>query len=47
MKEKTVPVTIRITPTMREKLRALAEAERRTLSQYVYLLVEKHLGEGR
>lgn len=43
MKEKTAPVTIRLTPTIRAKIQALADAERRTLSQFVGLILERFL----
>jgi predicted transcriptional regulator len=45
MKEKTAPVTIRLTPTIKARLQALADAERRTLSQFVGLLLERFLDE--
>jgi predicted transcriptional regulator len=45
MKEKTAPVTIRLTPTVRAQLQALADAERRTLSQFVGLILERFLEE--
>lgn len=45
MREKTEPVTIRVTPTVRAKVQALADAERRTFSQFVLLLLERFLAE--
>lgn len=45
MKEKTEPVTIRLTPTIRAKVQALADAERRTFSQFVGLVLERFLDE--
>lgn len=45
MKEKTGPITVRVTPTIRNRLQALADAERRTLSQFVSLILERFLEE--
>jgi uncharacterized protein (DUF1778 family) len=45
MKEKKEPVTIRITPSMRDQLQALAEQERRTLSQFIALILEGYLAK--
>ena len=44
-KEKKEPITIRIAPSMREALQARANAERRTLSQFVALILERYLLE--
>jgi predicted transcriptional regulator len=43
MREKTEPVTIRLTPSVKGKLQALAESERRTLSQFIGLILEGFL----
>jgi uncharacterized protein (DUF1778 family) len=45
MKEKKEPITIRIAPSMRDALQAEADAERRTLSQFVALILERYLIE--
>jgi predicted transcriptional regulator len=45
MKEKTAPVTIRLTPSIKARLQVLADAERRTLSQFVGLVLERFLEE--
>jgi predicted transcriptional regulator len=44
MKEKmTETVTIKLGKSMKEQLRALAEADRRTLSSYIALVLEDFL----
>jgi predicted transcriptional regulator len=44
MKEKmTETVTIKLGKSMKEQLRALAEADRRTLSSYIALVLEDYL----
>jgi uncharacterized protein (DUF1778 family) len=45
LKEKKEPVTIRIEPSLRGKLQARADAERRTLSQFVALILERYIEE--
>jgi uncharacterized protein (DUF1778 family) len=45
IKEKKEPVTIRIEPSLREKLQSRADAERRTLSQFIALILEGYLEE--
>jgi predicted transcriptional regulator len=45
MKEKTEPVTIRLKPTIKGRLQALAESERRTLSQFIGLILEGFLAD--
>lgn len=45
IKEKKEPVTIRIEPSLREKLQSRADAERRTLSQFIALILESYLEE--
>ncbi len=45
MKEKKEPITIRIAPSMRDALQAEADAERRALSQFVALILERYLME--
>jgi uncharacterized protein (DUF1778 family) len=45
IKEKKEPVTIRIEPSLREKLQDRADAERRTLSQFIALILERYLEE--
>jgi uncharacterized protein (DUF1778 family) len=45
VKEKKEPVTIRIEPSLRAKLQSRADAERRTLSQFIALILERYLEE--
>ena len=45
IKEKKEPVTIRIEPSLRGKLQERADAERRTLSQFIALVLERYLEE--
>jgi uncharacterized protein (DUF1778 family) len=45
IKEKKEPVTIRIEPSLREQLQTRADAERRTLSQFIALVLERYLDE--
>jgi uncharacterized protein (DUF1778 family) len=45
IKEKKEPVTIRIEPSLRVKLQERADAERRTLSQFIALVLERYLEE--
>jgi len=46
MKEKmTETVTIKLGKSMKEQLRALAEADRRTLSSYVAIVLEDFLAQ--
>jgi uncharacterized protein (DUF1778 family) len=45
IKEKKEPVTIRIEPSLREKLQSRADTERRTLSQFIALILERYLEE--
>jgi uncharacterized protein (DUF1778 family) len=45
IKEKKEPVTIRIKPSLRGKLQSRADAERRTLSQFIALILERYLEE--
>lgn len=40
---RTAPLGLRITPTLKEALSALAKAERRTLASYVELVLEDHV----
>jgi len=40
---KTITITVRVTPEMRDKLKALAGKEHRTLSQYAMLVLQRHL----
>jgi uncharacterized protein (DUF1778 family) len=46
VKEKKEPVTIRIEPSLRGQLQSRADAERRTLSQFIALILERYLEEG-
>lgn len=43
MEKKTETITIRIDAEMKSKLEEVAARDRRTLSQYVYLLIEGNL----
>jgi predicted transcriptional regulator len=43
--EKTITVTVRMTPSVKAKLQAFAEAEHRTLSQYAMLALMQHIAE--
>jgi uncharacterized protein (DUF1778 family) len=45
IKEKKEPVTIRIEPSLREQLQTRADAERRTLSQFIALIQERYVEE--
>jgi uncharacterized protein (DUF1778 family) len=45
IKEKKEPVTIRIEPSLRGQLQSRADAERRTLSQFIALILERYLEE--
>jgi uncharacterized protein (DUF1778 family) len=45
VKEKKEPVTIRIEPSLRGQLQSRADAERRTLSQFIALILERYLEE--
>jgi uncharacterized protein (DUF1778 family) len=45
VKEKKEPVTIRIEPSLRRQLQSRADAERRTLSQFIALILERYLEE--
>jgi uncharacterized protein (DUF1778 family) len=45
LKEKKEPVTIRIEPSLRAKLQSRADSERRTLSQFIALILERYLEE--
>ena len=40
---RTAPLGLRITPSLKEALLALAKAERRTLASYVELVLEDHV----
>lgn len=40
---KTSTVAMRVTDEMKAKLQAFADAERRTLSQYLEIVLEKHV----
>jgi predicted DNA-binding protein len=42
---KTITITVRVSPEMRERLKALAGKEHRTLSQYAMLVLQRHLEE--
>jgi predicted transcriptional regulator len=41
--KKTAPLSIRITPDLKEALETLAAADRRPLSSYVQLALEEHV----
>jgi hypothetical protein len=45
IKEKKEPDTICIEPSLREQLQTRADAERRTLSQFIALILERYLDE--
>jgi hypothetical protein len=45
IKEKKEPVTIRIEPSLRGQMQSRADAERRTLSQFIALILERYLEE--
>ena len=44
---KTERLQIRITPEMKEQLQELAEAENRTVSNYIENLIKRELGGGK
>lgn len=41
--KKTAPLSIRITPELKEALEKLADEDRRALSSYVQLALEEHV----
>jgi predicted DNA binding CopG/RHH family protein len=43
MSDKSTTVTVRLSHELAEKLKRLAEAEERTVSQYVRLLIKRHV----
>jgi hypothetical protein len=43
MKGRTETVTIRLSPQMKADLQRVADDDRRTLSQYIAILIEEHL----
>lgn len=43
--EKTVPLSFRLHPALKAGLQKLAEADRRSLTNYIEVLLEKHLEE--
>jgi predicted transcriptional regulator len=43
---KTVPMSHRLKPELKAKLQRLADADRRSLTNYVELVLEKHVEEG-
>jgi len=43
MKGRTETVTIRLSPGAKAELLKLADDDRRTLSQYIAILIEEHL----
>ncbi len=45
MENKTARVAFRLRPTTKESLEALAKKEDRTLSDYVNLILEKHVAD--
>ena len=40
MDEKTVTVGVRMPPELRDRLKAMADADRRTLSQFCYFILQ-------
>ncbi len=41
--ESTVPITVRVSPETRDRLKAMAAADRRPLSMFVRLILENHV----
>lgn len=42
---KTVPMSFRLRPELKAKLQSLADADRRSLTNYVEVLLERHVEE--
>jgi predicted transcriptional regulator len=42
---KTVPMSFRLKPELKAKLQSLADADRRSLTNYLELWLEKHVEE--
>lgn len=40
---KTVTISLRITPELKEKLQAAAEADRRSMSQFIEIVLEERV----
>lgn len=43
--KKTVPLSHRLDPELKEKLQRLADADRRSLTNYIEIVLEKHVAE--
>ncbi len=41
---KTVPMSFRLTPELKAKLQSLADADRRSLTNYIEIVLEDHAG---
>lgn len=42
---KTVPLSHRLDPDLKEKLQRLADADRRSLTNYIEIVLEKHVSD--
>lgn len=45
MTKKTDPVSVRMPPELKDRLQALAEADRRSLSTYIVMALEAHVAK--
>lgn len=47
MSNRTAPFSMRLTPDLKEELQRLADADRRSLTNYIELVLEDHVAKAK